>query len=255
VLETQLREACVVRCAIAILLGIVALQSLASQTPSAPEISPSISISLPPNVPSETVQIAYHLVGPFGGYGGYTEQRAGLHFYEIAASVEGKSATEVKLIVYAPGCEMETYVVALTDDTKVNREFECASAGSATLVGQIVPEDMLQDRNAELIVNYMAFWAHEFFGITDGAVAEFRMATVSPDADGMFRVDLPVFRGDVTSSSSERRASFRLMLRDSKTWNHIASLEPEAPDLQLVDHNLRIEAHYPTGIKFTAAPF
>lgn len=243
-----------VRCAFAILLGIVALQSLASQTPSGPKISPSVSVSLPPNVPSEMVQIAYHLVGPFGGYGGYTLQKAGMHSYEIDASVEGKAATEVKFIVYAPGCEMETYVVALTDDAKVNREFECAPAQSVKLAGQIVLDNLVQNRNVELLVNYMAFWAHDFFGIVDGAVAEFRLATVSPDADGMFRVDLPVFRGDASSSSSERRASFGLMLRDSKTWNHIASLEPEAPDLRLVDHTLRIEPHYPSGIKFTAGP-
>jgi hypothetical protein len=62
----------VVRCACAILLGIAALQSLALQTVSRPKGLPSISISLPPDVPSETVQIAYHLVGPFGGYGGYS---------------------------------------------------------------------------------------------------------------------------------------------------------------------------------------
>jgi hypothetical protein len=89
-MESQLRESCVVRCAVSIL------------------------------------QIAYHLVGPFGGYGGYTQQKAGVHSYEVDASVEGKAAAEMKLIVYAPGCEMETYVVVLTDDAKVNREFECA---------------------------------------------------------------------------------------------------------------------------------
>jgi hypothetical protein len=123
-----------------------------------------------------------------------------------------------------------------------------------TLVGQVIPQSLVEGRNAELIVTYSAFWAHRFFGIMDGAVAEFRMATAYPDADGMFRVDLPVFRGDAMSSP-ERRASFRLTLRDSKTWNHIAALEPEAWDLQLVDHTLRIETHYPPGIKFTAGPF
>ena len=97
----------VVRCTFAILLGIAALQSLASQTASGPKGFPSISISLPVCVPSETVQIAYHLVGPFGGYGGYSQQRAGVRSYEIEASLEGKAATGAKLIVYAPGCELE----------------------------------------------------------------------------------------------------------------------------------------------------
>src|SRR6266850_1321948 len=69
-----------------------ALQSLVSQTSSTAD-SPSVSISLPPNIPSETVQIAYHLVGPFGGRGGYIKQGEGLHSYEIASSVEGTVPT------------------------------------------------------------------------------------------------------------------------------------------------------------------
>ena len=244
----------VVRCACAILLGIVALQPMTSQTVSGPSVFPSVSISLPPNVPSETVQIVYHLIGPFGGYGGYSQQKAGVRSYEIEASLEGKAATEAKLIVYSPGCELETYVVRLSDVTKVTRKFECTRAETVTLVGQVVPPSLVQEKNAELIINYSAIWAHGFFGIMDGAVAEFRMATAYPDADGMFQVDLPVFRGDAVSSSPERRASFRLILRDSKTWNHIAALEPEETDLQIVDHSLRIEMHYPRGVKFSAGP-
>jgi len=42
------------------------------------------------------------------------------------------------------------------------------------------------------------------------------------------------------------------MLRDSKTWNHIASnLEPEVPDLRLEEHSLRSRPYYPDGLKFT----
>jgi hypothetical protein len=244
------------RCAFAILPVMAAWQASALQTPSTPEISPSISILLPPNIPSETVQIAYHLVGPFGGYGGYTEQRAGLHFYEIAGSVEGKAATEIRLIVYAPGCEMQTFVLPLAHDSRVRQEFECQPVPSVRLSGQIEPNELVRDKNAELIVTYMAYWAHEFFGIVDGAVAEFRLATVSPDANGMFQVDLPHFNADATPSSSQPRASFSLMLRDAKTWNHIASnLEPELPELRFVDHSLRIQSDYPSGLKFTAGPF
>jgi hypothetical protein len=46
------------------------------------------------------------------------------------------------------------------------------------------------------------------------------------------------------------------MLRDSKTWNHIASnLEPEVPELRLEDHRLRIQSQYPDGLKFTGGLF
>jgi len=246
---SQLWEACVVRDGFAILLGIAALPTIVSQT------SPTVSISLPPNIPSETAQIAYHLVGPFGGYGGYTEQRAGVHSYEIETSVEGNAATEIRMIVYAPGCEIQTFIVPLADDSRVKQEFECQPVPSVMLSGQIVPNALVRDKNVELVITYMAFWAHEFFGIVDGPVAELRLATVSPDSNGMFQVDLPHFSADATPSSSRPRASLCLMLRDSKTWNHIASsLEPEIPEFRSEDHSLRIQPYYPIGLKFTAGP-
>jgi hypothetical protein len=43
------------------------------------------------------------------------------------------------------------------------------------------------------------------------------------------------------------------MLRDSKTWNPLASeLESELPDLQLKGRGLSIRWHYPDGLKFTS---
>jgi hypothetical protein len=245
----------VVRCAFAILLGIAALQSLASHTLSSQESSPSVSVSLPPNVPSETVQIAYHMVGPFGGHGGYTEQRFGLHSYEIAASVEGKAATEIRMIVYASGCEIQTFVVPLADDSRVKQEFECQPVPNVMLSGQIVPNELVRDKNAELIIVYVAHWSYKLFGIVDGAVAVFRLATIPPDANGMFQVDLPRFSVDAMPSSSQPRASLCLILRDAKTWNSIASnLEPEVPEFRSEDHSLRIQSYYPSGLKFTAGP-
>ncbi len=246
----------VVRCAFAILLGIAALQSLASQTPSSQESSPSVSVSLPANIPSETVQIAYYLVGPFGGHGGYTEQRPGLDSYEVAASVEGQAATEIRMIVYASGCDIQTFVVPLADDSKVKQEFECQPAPSVMLSGQIVPNELIRDGNAELVFIYLAHWSHEFFGIVDGAVANFQLATVSPDANGMFQVDLPQFSADAVPSSSQLRASLHVILRDAKTWNSITSdLEPEVPEFRSEDHSLRIRSYYPGGLKFVARPF
>jgi len=242
-----------VRCIFAILLGLAALLPLEAQTLSKAEGFPSVSISLPPNIPSETVQIAYHLVGPFGGHGGYTELRPGLHSYEIAASVEGKAATEIRMIVYASGCEIQTFGLPLAQDSRVKQEFECQRVATVELSGQIVPTELVRDNNAELVVTYMAYWAHGFFGIVDGMVTEFRLATVSPDGNGIFQVELPYFSADAAASSSQRRASFWLMLRDSKTWNHIASsLEPEVPELRLEEHSLRIRSHYPGGLKFTS---
>jgi hypothetical protein len=241
---------------LAILLGMAGLPPQSAQTPKTAFLPP-VSISLPPDILSETVQISYFLVGPFGGYGGYAAQRTGVHSYEIPTMVDGKAATEIRMIVYASGCEIQQFVLPLAEHSRVSQEFPCQRVNTVRLSGKIVPSALVRDNNAELVVTYMAYWAHRFFGIADGMVTEFRLATVSPDADGMFQVDLPYFNADVEASSSQQRASFWLMLRDSKTWNHIASnLEPEKQELRLQEHALRIRSHYPDDLIFTAAePF
>jgi hypothetical protein len=45
------------------------------------------------------------------------------------------------------------------------------------LSGQILPSELIRGRNAELIIINLAHWSLEFFGIVDGAVADFRLAT------------------------------------------------------------------------------
>ena len=242
---------------LAILVGMAGLLPQSAQTPKTASFLPSVSISLPPDMLSETVQISYFLIGPFGGHGGYATGRAGVHSYEIPALAEGKAATEIRMIVYAPGCEIQTFVIPLAGDSRVSQEFPCQRVETVKLSGHIVPDALVRDTNAELLVTYMAYWAHGFYGIADGFVTGFHLATVSPDANGMFQVGLPYFRVDAEASSSEQRASFRLMLRDSKTGNHIASnLEPEKQELRLQEHGLRIRSQYPDDLIFTAAePF
>jgi hypothetical protein len=226
-----------------------------AQTPKTERFLPSVSISLPPDVLSETVQISYFLVGPFGGYGAYVAQRTGVDSYEIPTTVENKAATEIRMIVYSPGCEIQRFVLPLAEHSRINQEFQCQRVESVRLSGKIVPTALVRDNNAELVVTYMAYWAHGFYGIADGFVTEFHLATVPPDANGMFQVDLPYFSADAEASSPQQRAGFRLMLRDSKTWNHIASnLEPEKQELRLKEHGLRIRSHYPDDLLFTSEP-
>jgi len=240
----------------AVLLSMAGLLPQSAQNPNTESFLPSASISLPPDILSETVQISYFLVGPFGGYGGYTAQRTGVHSYEIPAMVAGEAATEIRMIVYASGCEIQQFVLHLAEHSRVSQEFPCQPVETIKLSGHIVPNELVIDRSAELVVRYVAYWAHGFYGVSDGFVTEFHLATVSPDADGMFQVELPYFRADAEASSPQHRASFRLMLRDSKTLNHIASnLEPEKQELRVKDHGLRIRSHYPDDLIFTAEPF
>lgn len=241
-----------IRCIFSIVLVISAFMPSGAKTPPQSDDFPSVSLALPADVPSETVQISYFLRSPFGGYGSYTKQQPGLSSYEISAVVEGKPANEIRIIVYASGCEIKTFVFPLKAESRVQQEFECQHSASVQLSGQIMPTE-LASGNAELAFHYVAYWAHGFFGISDGIVTEFELATASPDSDGVFQVNLPYLCATSPDSSPESRATLRLSLRDSKTWNNIAyRLEPETSELRSEDHGLRILPHYPDGLKFTA---
>jgi len=253
-LKSTVAETYMLRLTLAILLGIPALQSLGTQDSARPATSSSVSVSLPMNLDSEAVQIAYFMTGPFGGYGGYTTPVPGLHSYEIAASVDGKAATQIRIIAYAPGCEIQTFIFPVDEDSTLKGEFNCQPVPSVTLSGRIVPNELVRDRNTELVITYMAFWAYQFFGIVDGPVTKFRLATVSPDENGMFQVDLPDFTVGRPTSSSRENGSLYLMLRDAKTWNQIGSdLEPEELDFRSKHQGLIIRSFYSSGLNFHPA--
>lgn len=239
----------------ALFLGMAGLLPQLGQTPKTATFLPSVSVLLPPDVSSETVQISYFLVGPFGGYGAYLTQQTGVNSYEIPTIVEGKVATEVRMIIYAPGCEIQKLTIALAKTSSVSQKFLCQRVKTIKLAGQIVSNELLTNNHSELSVTYMAYWAHGFYGIKDGFVTQFHVASISLDTNGMFRLDLPYFSEDAGAPSSQERSSFRLTLRDSKTWNPITLLQPDMSEYRTGNHSLRIQPPYPDGLRFRVFGF
>lgn len=223
-------------------MGALFLQFGTAQPP------PRISIALPQDVPSETVHIHYFMTGPFGGVGGFVRQERNVHAYRIEAAVEGRPATRIKVIVYAPGCEIATFDDALPGPVTIQEEFTCRELPSVSLAGQIVPKEALRGKKPEVKINYLAFWAHGFFGIVDGMVTEIPVATAVPDADGFFQVQLPDFGIDPIASRPDRDGAFHLLLREAETWNIVADLEP--PGFMTARGELRIRSSYPQGLTF-----
>jgi len=244
--------------AFAILLSLAAAQAPDWHARLIQSSPPSVSVLLPPSVPSETVQIAYQLAGPFGGVGGYAGPKPDLQSYEIDTSVDGKTAREIRMIVYASGCEIQTFFFSLKADSAIKQEFECQHVPAVLLSGQIVPDELVRNnKNAELDVDYMAPWGDKFFGILDGAVLYFKIASVRLDAKGRFQVKLPYFTIDSKSlePQSSYQSSFHLSLRDSDTGNPIAwNLEPELSDFASEVHELEIRPFYPAGLRFNVQP-
>jgi|HubBroStandDraft_6_1064221.scaffolds.fasta_scaffold245760_1 hypothetical protein len=235
---------------LAVLLMAVSAHFSMMQPKQDPASSPTVSISLPADIPSETVQIRYLMAGSFGGYGGFIEPRPNQTSYEIDASTQGKPANSIKILVYAAGCKIQTFDLDLTRVSYPKGRFVCELLPQIRIDGEI-PSDLMRHENAELNVSYMAFWASRFLGIADGPVTEFQVVKTMPDPDGSFRVDIPAFSADNTGSAYPGGASLRFTLRDSKTLNPIAlNLSPEQAEYQSETHQLRILSSYPIGLKF-----
>jgi hypothetical protein len=221
-------------------------------TPSrqSPATLPTVSISLPANIPSETVEIRYLLIGPFGGYGGFIEPKPNKTDYEIEASTQGRPANSIKILVYATGCKFRTFNLDLTQIPNPIERFVCESLPQIRIAGKI-PSDLMLHENAELNVRYMAYWANSFFGTPDGPVIEFYLATTIPDSDGNFGLEIPDFSSDNIDSSHKDGASLSFTLRDSKTGNDIAfDLKPELPEYRSDTQQLKVLPSYPGVVKF-----
>jgi hypothetical protein len=171
--------------AVALTALLLAVQSHAGQKSEA-----HVLIDLPSFVPSETVSINYILYGPFGAHGGFVTQEPGLRSYDIKSSVDGKAASEIKLLVYARGCVIRTFEIHFNRTGTIKREFDCRPLPTTTLSGHIVPRQLVVGKATQLRITYMATWSHEFFGIIDGPIVEIPLATATPDDTGMFQTDV-----------------------------------------------------------------
>jgi hypothetical protein len=207
--------------------------------------SPNITLYLPPDIASETVQINYFMSGPFGGYGGYVTTEKGRVSYDIPASVDGKPAGDVKIIAYLPGCEIAKLEITMQGVSE-SRTLPCKALGRVPLHGRILPVHVAQIPGIEVEIRYEADWDHEFFGIMDGMVTTIHLAIVIPDEVGRFEVELPGFFKQIDLGNG----SFQFMLRRKAGGNIIAMLKPENMPRSI--SGLAIRSSYAPFVLFSA---
>ena len=225
---------------------LVAAVPVAAGQDSASRQAPKITLTLPSDIASETVQINYFMIGPFGGYGDFVRTEKGRSTYDVFTSVDGKVAASVKVIAYLPGCEIATLEIP-TQGTTLSRSLSCKLLGRILLRGQISPISITQDyQPAEVEVGYLAMWDHQFFGIMDGPVTFLHVATVIPDEKGQFEVAVPDFSKQTNLSEGE----FQFILRQTATGNIIAFLKPTSEDSGAV--GLKVRPSYPPLTQFLA---
>jgi hypothetical protein len=211
---------------------------------------PNIIIALPADIPSEKVWVQYVLYSSFGAHGSNGVQEPGSHRIEILGAVEGKRAHEMKVFVWASGCKIVTFDIPIRGSSDIHETFFCSPLSSITLVGQIKNGPLDGTKLAEVRVDYLAGWACGFFGFLDCMVPQVSLGTTNPDALGIFEIDVPDFSTDPISSSSSGGAEFQLVLREVKTWNLIAFLEPESETLRTPSSALKVVPSYPPNLAF-----
>jgi hypothetical protein len=211
---------------------------------------PRVDITLPPDVPSEKVDIHYFMTGTFGGYGSFVRQQPNLHSYQIEGSVDGKPAAGMKILVYAPGCGIVTFDLTFTGSAVVERAFFCRPLPSVVLAGKIVPRRIAGNKAAEVGIVYAADWACDFFGLADCAVVTIPVATAVPNTEGIFHTQIPDFARNPIASSFRRQGFLYFLLREPKSGNIIAFLE-------VAGHESRagrqpVQLRYPKQLRFVA---
>jgi hypothetical protein len=212
---------------------------------------PNTRITLMPDVPYDNVFGHYVLYGPFGARGGFI-QKPGSRTIQIPIVVEGKPASQIKMFIGAPGCKMSTFDIPILSLLDTQESFSCSPAPTVTLVGQISPASMLSNKDATVSVDYMAGWACRFFGFAECMVPQISFGTAKPDAEGIFKIELPDFSADSNASDSDDGTDLQVILRDAKTHNILALLEPESGALRTASGNVRISTFYPQNMVFVA---
>jgi hypothetical protein len=208
-----------------------------------------IEIKLPSGVPSETFVIRYFVTGAFGGFNGWVDQRKGLHIYRVNTVHQGQPATQFKAILYAPGCAIQTISMALSETSPRSCEFACHPLPSIPISGKLTRTERLRGETIEIRVNYVAYWARKFFGVSDELVTTIPIAVVTPDANDAFTVTLPDFLHDELASAPDHAGVFQFWARGKTTGNLLAELVPAESKAKF--GSLAIKSEYPQELVFT----
>jgi hypothetical protein len=201
------------------------------------------AVDFPAKLDLAKLQARYFIAGDFGGEGEFVFEKPGEHRILLHTAVKGSPATCLKAILYVPGCQLATIDVPDLAESPREFNFECRPLPTIPFTGRIGSAETITDPRPVVAVEYMAFWAHSFFGIQDGIVTTFQIATVPLGAGAVFKAALPDFSQDAVTQSHDtdlRKAKLSFMLRDATTWNILGRLD-----------DLPIQSVYPPEVGFS----
>lgn len=179
--------------------------------------SASVRLNFSEEVNLKDLSIQYYLTGPFGGFGGFELTQPDVRSYDLDMWRAGQPAKTLKVIVYCPG--QRFVLISESGFEKVPARtlpVNFTKLGTVPLAGRVLGAP---SANLEVVVNYVASWSHTFFGIADGAVASFRVASTKLKPDGSFSVLVPDLTSDpvVAGHDADDRGWLEVVTRDPKS--------------------------------------
>ena len=229
----------------ALALGVLLLPGLTGKAAA----SPVITIKLAPEIRSENVTIYYVLYGVFGAYGADVTAQPNVHSYRIRPVHEGKLAASIKGVIYASGCESDTFEADISGNTSIEESYDCVALPTVSLVGHIANNRLYRYRNLEVVVQYMADWECRFFEFADCPVPQIQLARAPVNENGEFEANIVDFSPE-QAPTKDREAELLVMLRDAKTWNLVGQELRPSKDLRARSGGLAIRPFYPPPVEF-----
>jgi hypothetical protein len=205
-----------------------------------------LAITLPESVRSENVFIRYILAGE--ELGGWVQPRPGVSSYVISTTREGQSATQIKAVLYAPGCAIQTLDLPLSNTNNPRYPFVCFSLANVRIGGKLIQTTRFSGREVKLQAEYIARWAGEFLGLPAGIPLTIPVGDVAyPSAGNSFQLSVPDLSRDPLAGSGE----IQILAKDIGTGENINQLVPAGEQtFKTRMGGLKIQRAYPAEIIF-----
>lgn len=241
-----------VKCRVAGFVGrLVLVAGVCSvQAPRLPAGPPHyLEIKLPPGVISESFFVRYVLTGE--DFGGWVQPLSGVGRYIVSTTLDGRPASGIKAILYAPGCAIQTLDLALSGSNNPQYSFICQPVRSIRIAGALIRSNRLYGHEVKLQARYLARWAQPFLGLDASIFTAIPVGDVAYlSADGRFGLTIPDLSQDPLAAAPDHAGELQIWAKDKTSEALVAQLVPTGHELKTRMGGLKVQSEYPAEIVF-----
>jgi hypothetical protein len=171
------------------------------------------------------VVIKYFLTGPFGGYADFVRTRPGRAEYAIETFRENQAAQSFRAFIWCRGRRIVLLSAPSLTPNSTRTDIRLQVLKEVRLSGKLIFPTLDALGRVRIEVEYSADWTNLFFGVPDGGLTQFIVASAAVASDGSFEMMVPDFANDPVVAQYESRGTLRLIVRETNTGNTPYTLE------------------------------